>query len=147
MKRTISLLLTVLLCLCGCSAPPVNTAEEETLLAELLTQIDNTMQPGTAGSSLTAAFLAATMLDWSRSTTLDRETVTQITETAIETARTDHPMTFAEKMQSIYSAYERLMTTEGEGLLSDCGYTGDGYPWTAEDAAALQWVFETVNAS
>ena len=153
MKRMISLLLAVLLCLGGCSrtdaaiTEPADTTAEQAVLAELLTEIDNTVFPGTAGSSLNAACMAAKLLDWSRSTALDEDTISAVTKTAMETARKDDPVSFAEKMQSVYTAYEQLLSPNGEALLSSCGYTGDGYPWSEEDAAALKCVMETVSSN
>lgn len=150
MKRMISLLLAVLLCLGGCSktdaatTEPTDTSAEQAALAELLTEIDNTVFPGTAGSSLNAACMAANLLDWSRSTTLDEDTIAAVTMTAMETARKDDPASFAEKMQSVYTAYEQLMSPAGEEILSSCGYTGSGSPWMEEDAAAFKCVMETV---
>lgn len=144
MKRMIPLLLTLLMLWgCGTSEPaPV----EDARLTQLLTEVDNTMQPGTAGSSLKAAYLAALLLDWSRETELDEASIAAITQAAAANARTDQPAGFSEKMQSVFSAYELLMTPEGEGLLTDCGYTGSGYPWTEEDAAAFKCIMETINA-
>lgn len=147
MKRTLPVFLALLLLLCGCGTDSADTTAEEAALTQLLLEIDNTMQPGTAGSSLKAAYLAASLLDWSRSTALEEAAIAEVTKSVLEQARTDSPVSFTEKMQSVYNAYELLMTPAGEDILSDCGYTGEGFPWSEEDAASFQCIMKIVTAS
>ncbi len=143
MKRFLTVLLALgLLGLCGCGqaaptqepapaeAPAEAAAVEAPALEAILTEIHERMQPGTAGSSLTAAELAVLLLDWSMQTDMDASSV----RAAVESFRA--PMSDLEKtglalqLASVSAAVDRLLSEEGAGLLDDIGGPeGTLWPW------------------
>ena len=136
--RTYTVLALVLcLCLTGAAAAPraasvelpaVTLAPEQNGMYELLTQVFDSYHAGTAGCSLKAAYLSASMVDWAcengqaaaRAAALawDRGTETEFGEL------------FSDKMEAMYSAAVQLCRG-GEGVLADCGYQGT---WTHTEA-------------
>lgn len=142
MKRILSMLLAVILLFAACSTTndPAVALNERAALVDILTLIDEQMQPGTAGSSLTAAYLAATLMDWSCSTSLEEPAITEVTQEVISHSDPNAPASFTEKLQSVYNAYESLMTEQDASILADCGYSGNGYPWSESDMTALHTI-------
>lgn len=105
-------------------------------LTAVLDQIRTDGRVGTAGSSLTNAYLAATLLDWAEGTPLTEEECTAAAidwYAAIPADELDPEL--ADVFDAIYAVCGELMTEGQEGLLSDCGYTGGGYPWSEEAGA------------
>lgn len=105
-------------------------------LTAVLDQIRTDGRVGTAGSSLTNAYLAATLLDWAEGTPLTEEECTSAAidwYAAIPADELDPEL--ADVFDAIYAVCGELMTEGQEGLLSDCGYTGGGYPWSEEAGA------------
>lgn len=150
MKKTLSILLAVMmtlaLCACGAKTPAVPSATPaataaQTDLTTYLTAINSNYQQGVAGCSLNAAKIAGEMLDWYVAGKPAAASITAETKTFFATlgsATAD----FTSKLGDIYSAAMQTCGTDGAGLLSDAGYT-PAASWTAEDAKTL---FEAVYA-
>ncbi len=107
-------------------------------LTAVLDQIRTDGRVGTAGSSLTNAYLAATLLDWAEETPLTEEECTSTTAEWYDLHAAEMDSEQIDVFYAVSSSCEELMTEGQEGLLSDCGYTGGGYPWSeAAGARAL----------
>lgn len=110
---------------------------EKNRMYELLTGVFDNYHAGVAGSSLTAAWYAASIVDW---------TAKNGTEAAEEGAlawdrgtETEFGESFREKLTLMYSTALAL-TGPYRGILSDCGFEGD---WDY-DARSVHAAFETV---
>ena len=118
--------------------PEETPAGEKNRMYELLTGVFDNYHAGVAGSSLTAAWYAASIVDW---------TAKNGTEAAAVGARawdrgteTDFGESFSEKLTLMYST-ALAMTGSYRGILSDCGYEGD-WDYDARDVhAAYDAVF------
>lgn len=105
------------------TVPDPTPGPEKNGLYDLLTGVFDTWHPGTAGSSLTAAWYAASLVDWAvkngddavRSGCMawDRGDTNEFGETLFD------------KLLVMYSTALTL-TGPGKGVLEDCGYTE---PW------------------
>ena len=135
-KKRAYIVLALILCLClsgvpradAVELPAATVAPEQNGMYDLLSQVFDSYHAGTAGSSLKAAYLAASMVDWAcehgqtaaRAAALawDRGTETEFGEA------------FSEKLETmLYSALR--ICRGGEGILADCGYQGT---WTHTEA-------------
>jgi hypothetical protein len=112
--------------------PEPETAGEKNRMYELLTGVFDNYHAGVAGSSLTAAWYAASIVDW---------TAKNGTEAALLGANawdrgteTDFGESFHDKLSLMYST-ALAMTGSYKGVLSDCGYEGD-WDYTARDVRA-----------
>ena len=150
MKRffAIFLALTMLLALCACGAaeaapevtaapdvtaeppstvPDPTPAPEKNGLYDLLCGLMDNYHAGTAGSSLKAAWYAASITDWA---------VKNPDGVPLGARAWDRPMenefgeTLKEKLDTVYAA--ALMLTADKGALYDCGYEGD-WDYTARN--------------
>ncbi len=114
----------------GESAP--DQAELDALTA-MLNQIRANGRVGTAGSSLANTWLAASLLDWAEGTSLTAEQGCEAAIAwfdAIPAGELDPEL--VDVFNAVYAACGSLMEEGQEGLLSDCGYEGEGYPWSQE---------------
>jgi hypothetical protein len=151
MKRFFCLMLALcLLGLCGCvrhPAPaetPVPAAAED--LSPILAEIRERMQPGTAGSSLTAQQLAVLLLDWSLQTGMDEAQIRAAAEAFLAPLSEEDRAAFAEQLGAVQSAAERLRGENSEALMEDIGGAeGTLWPWTDAPQDKLGAVFSSVN--
>ncbi len=101
-------------------------------LRGILADIAENYHPGTAGSSLTGARIAAQLLDWQAEYRTDAETAF---DTAEDYIMLECPVTeseFAERLGGIYSMAEEITGPNGKSLLDDSGYTSTAYPWSGQ---------------
>ena len=173
MKKTICAVLagTMLLALCACgakkpgtspspavteSAQPSETpvaspsassessAAADTALTDVLDRINNNMEPGTAGSSLKAAKLAAALLDWGETTKLSADQIKAETVAWLTPKGNDEQSSFAEKYTAVKSAVDAVAGDNGKELLDEAGVTDSHYPWNDAAFAAVKNVTEAV---
>ena len=151
MKKLISfaIILTLILSMCACSdisapdaaetpeqspvpaATPTPTPEQEKpaltdagkKLVEILGKVKSDCQPGTAGSSLTGAALAAELLDWgAENDGISDEQIELAAQTFAELLTTDESAVIEEQMGLVYGEATELLGDNGELLLDSCGY-------------------------
>ena len=103
------------------TVPDPTLTPEKNGMYDLLCGLMDSYHPGTAGSSLTAAWYAASIVDWFCQNPGPA--------TAAGTGAWDRPMenefgeTLRDKLDAVY-AQALLLTVTDKGLLEDCGYTG-----------------------
>ena len=155
MKKMLLMLLAaaLLLCACGQTAPAspqaapaaqatpaaLSPAAEE--LDALLGELRQTVQPGTAGSSLRAASMAAKLLDWAESAELTDEELLAVLSPWLGELDDGLPGDFPEQLAAV-DGMARILTGEDAaqalGLLEDAGCEDCGYPWSGKAAAVLE---------
>ena len=117
--------------------PDPTAAPEKNGMYDLLAGVFDSYHFGTAGSSLTAAWYAASITDWGMKN--GGAAVVSGARAWDRGTETDYGESFAEKLGSIYAEALSLYGA-GTGVLSDCGWTGE-WTWSAEDVRS---VFEAV---
>ncbi len=123
--------------------PPETTAEpgktdtsvpvtpEKNGLYDALCDLFNNYHPGTAGSSLTGARIAATIVDFSLTNGLD---AVRSGAAAFDLGEeNEFGETLADKLASMYETAMGLYGESGKSLLTDGGYTPTNYPYSAKD--------------
>lgn len=106
------------------------TAEKNGMYNALCDLFQN-YHPGTAGSSLTGARIAATIVDFSIANGPDAVRAgAQAFDLGEET---EFGETFAEKLAIMYETAMGLYGENGKSLLTDSGYTPTHYPYAAKD--------------
>ena len=170
MKRVILLLLlftlTAVLCACVAIQPaptptaspadmPAPTAEPTpdpttepapdptaapSLQLPILSQIDENVQPGTAGSSLRAVQSAAALLDWGDATGLDPEEIENAAREWLDTLTDAQRTAFVEKLTLVRDTVDQLFTDNAPELLADAGCDNTAYPWGGAPSEAVQAV-------
>ena len=106
------------------------TAEKNGMYDALCDLFQN-YHPGTAGSSLTGARIAATIVDFSIANGPDAVRAgAQAFDLGEET---EFGETFAEKLAIMYETAMGLFGENGKSLLTDGGYTPTHYPYAAKD--------------
>lgn len=106
------------------------TAEKNGMYDALCDLFQN-YHPGTAGSSLTGARIAATIVDFSIANGPDAVRAgAQAFDLGEET---EFGETFAEKLAIMYETAMGLYGENGKNLLTDSGYTPTHYPYAAKD--------------
>ena len=143
MKKSILIILAIamLLSLAACGK---KEAEEPFIdpnssfaadFTDKLYAIQQNYHPGTAGCSLTAAALAAEIMDifteYHPSEKLIRDVVKEFADSLKGDAAAEYPA----QIDAVISASEQLNAENGKDLLDSCGYAGSGYPWNAEEMA------------
>ena len=119
------------------AVPATETRGEKNRMYELLTGVFDHCHEGVAGSSLTAAWYAASIVDWTAKNGTDAAR-----EGALAWDRgteTEYGESFRDKLTLMYSTALAL-TGPYRGVLSDCGYEGD-WDYIARDVHAA---FETL---
>lgn len=113
-------------------------------LASMLDYVDEETTVGTAGCSLKAAQVAATLLDWARTAGLTPEQARQQTADWLMNKGNDAQVAFCEKLALVDSAYQMLMGPDAQSLLSDAGCDDVGYPWGDGEAALMESIMGAV---
>ena len=106
------------------------TAEKNGMYDALCDLFQN-YHPGTAGSSLTGARIAATIVDFSL--TNGPDAVRSGAQAFDLGEETEFGETFAEKLAIMYETAMGLYGENGKSLLTDSGYTPTHYPYAAKD--------------
>ena len=99
---------------------------------DALYHIQQNCQPGTAGSSLKAACLAAECMDLFTEAQPAPEEVTEILKEFADSLAGDDAELFPEQLENVRSAGEELLGEYAEDLLESCGYESENFPWDAE---------------
>ena len=147
MKRTvfrILLLLLLILALGLILMLALRGGEAPTLVSPALTaqlnRLRDSVQPGTAGSSLKAAGAAADLLDWAEDP-IPQENIDATVAEWLSTQSAEARERLPEQVEALHGMVVELTTSyeDAAGLLADAGLTGRG-PWSeaaAERAIAL----------
>lgn len=125
------------------AASPSASAETKTL-ASVLDDINAHMEPGTAGSGLKAAKLAAELLDWAQTSSLSTDEIKAQTVAWLSPKGNDEQVAFAGKLGAVNNAVGQVTGDSGKELLQEAGVTDSLYPWSDEAAAAVKTVVDTV---
>ena len=113
-------------------------------LDAILDEINNDAQPGSAGSTLKAAAIAADMLNWASSTELNDDEIRQATIDWLSPKGNDELVEFSMKIDGVYTAYQTLISADSEGLMSDAGLNYEVGQWGYEPYSSIETVVETV---
>lgn len=113
------------------TAAPTGTAGDKNGLYDALCDLFYNYHVGTAGSSLTGARIAATILDFSIANGLD---AVRSGAAAFDLGdQTEFGETFSDKLAAMYEIAMGFYGENGRALLSDSGYTPAHYPYSAKD--------------
>ena len=144
MKKILCVLLALAMvfALCACGKSSKMSAEDESAFCadftDKLYAISQNYHPGTAGCSLTGAELAAEIMDVFTQFKPTAELVKKAFDEFKSSLDADAQANFTEQLSGIAGAFTSLSGENAEGLLSDCGYTGEG-KW---DISALTPLFD-----
>ncbi len=125
----------------------VNTPVPDTgivALDAILDEINNDAQPGSAGSSLKAAVIAADMLNWASGNEMSDDEVRQATIDWLSPKGNDELVEFSMKLDGVYTAYQTLISEDSEGLMSDAGLNYAVGQWGYEPYSSIETIVETV---
>ena len=104
--------------------PEIHDAALEEILGGVLN-----IGPGSAGSSLRAAAVAARLLDWGMETALSDDEIYAAMGSYLDTLSDADFMLFRESFYAVYDRSYDLRGEYAEGLLSDAGVADSAYPW------------------
>ena len=157
MKKTITLLITVLLmisiCACGKAVPeekeeatpaeapaPVETpAQADEAAAEELCAILNGLfsnyRPATAGSSLALAHSAGELLDWYEKSGSSENIA--LAASLFAAAKPDYAEAEGEPLNAVYGMAKTVCEPDGDGMVADSGYERQSDAWCSEHTEAF----------
>lgn len=113
--------------------PPASTEEDRAELTAVLDRIREEARVGVAGSSLTAAQLAAALLDWGMETPLTEEEIQDTAQSWYAGLESPDQEEFQMQLSGVDGAVKQLLEANGADLLDSAGCTESAYPWN--DAA------------
>lgn len=133
------------------TAEPVHTPEPPPLQPELppvydeaLTSIFNRIiddvRPGTAGCSLRAAQIGASLLDWGMATALTDDEIYSAVGCFLEEQEDERLQLFFESFFSVYDSCYDLMSENGPELLDCAGVSDCSYPWNDRALHSVEMV-------
>ena len=115
--------------------PEVHDEALEAILGGVLT-----VYPGSAGSSLRAAAVAARLLDWGMETQLTDDEIYSAVGCYMDTLGDRDLQVFLESILTVYDASYNLRGEYGEDLLADCGAEDSLYPWNDRAFRAMEMI-------
>ena len=127
-KMTALLLLAaMLLGLAGCSFPGSGTvdASEKEELMRILDELSENLHLGTAGSSLTSARLAAELIVWASTTTMDKKEAASIVAEWLQKQSPEIQKAFQEQIASVSESYGKIIKDGAADLLEAAGVEED----------------------
>ena len=125
--------------------PTPDPTAASSLQLSILSQIDENVQPGTAGSTLRAVQSAAALLDWGDATGLDPEEIETAAREWLNTLTDAQRTAFLEKLTLVRDAVDQLFTDHAEQLLADAGCENTAYPWGGAPSEAVQAVLRAAD--
>ena len=102
-------------------------------LRALLEDVRGRYFPGTAGSSLSAAACAAELADYFQESGVDPDEVDRVVQDYLGSLSAEDAELFAQQLDGVVSAFSSLTGENGAGLLEDCGYAAEHFPWKDEN--------------
>ena len=108
----------------------------------ILDDIDQNTTVGTAGSFMSAVQSAVKLLDWGIHTGLDPEEVRAATVAWMADRGNDEQVAFAEKLSLVDEAYQKLLTSEAETLLSSAGIEDTERFWTDSPVEPIEAIMQ-----
>lgn len=112
----------------GCSllggTGTVPASEKEELLA-ILEDLSENLHLGTAGSSLTSARLAASLVAWAATTTMDKREAAAVVLEWLEVQSPQIQAAFREKIASVSQSYGQIVKDGAADLLDAAGVEKD----------------------
>ncbi|MGN1248969.1 MAG: hypothetical protein ACI4XW_02745 [Candidatus Spyradocola sp.] len=127
------------------SEPTPDPTAAPSLQLPILSQIDENVQPGTAGSTLRAVQSAAALLDWGDATGLDPEEIETAAREWLNTLTDAQRTAFLEKLALVRDAIDQLFTDSAEELLADAGCDNTAYPWGGAPSEPVQAVLRAAD--
>lgn len=127
--------------------PAVDVAAETEALKAVLQQIDEEARPGSAGSSLTAARIAADMLNWAVTTKLDGGQISEICLQWLTDMGYGQQSEFNRKLDDVYYAYQSLIAENSADLMSSAGLDYPEGNWGYEPVPAVEAIESAVGPS
>ena len=126
------------------TAAPETTAAESQPVLELpiLDVIDEEVMPGTAGSSLRAVQAAVQLLDWGVHTGLDTEEIRQATVDWLANKGNDEQVAFAQKLELVDDACNRLREENARELLDVAGCQDTEIFWDSDPVAPIEAIMD-----
>ena len=126
------------------TAAPETAAAESQLVLELpiLDVIDEEVMPGTAGSSLRAVQAAVQLLDWGVHTGLDTEEIRQATVDWLANKGNDEQVAFAQKLELVDDACNRLREGNARELLDEAGCQDTEIFWGSDPVAPIEAIMD-----
>ena len=115
--------------------PPVHDEALSNILEATLS-----VYPGTAGSSLRAARVAAWLLDWGAETKLTDDEIYSAVGTWLDEQDSERLKIFLESFLSVYDQSYNLRGENGEAIMADAGVESSRYPWNERAARAVEMV-------
>ena len=146
MKRITVLLLAccLLLVACGSAAPKETPTPVSPALTAELNRLRDGVQPGTAGSALKAAAVAADLLDWAAEP-VPQESIDATVREWLAGQSDEALERLPEQLEALRYTLEQLTAgyENAAGLLSDAGLEERG-PWSAEAAERVAALLEQI---
>ena len=102
-------------------------------LRALLEDVRGRYFPGTAGSSLSAAACAAELADFFLESGVSPDEVDRVAQDCLGALSAEDAELFAQQLDGVVSAFSSLTGENGAGLLEDCGYAAEHFPWDDEN--------------
>lgn len=130
--------------------PPAPTGATETANPEtqpalelpILDVIDEEVMPGTAGSSLRAVQAAVQLLDWGVHTGLDTEEIRQAAVDWLADKGNDEQTTFAQKLELVDDACNRLREENARELLDEAGCQDTEIFWGSDPVEPIEAIMD-----
>lgn len=119
---------------------PEDKSETEKLsqeLKELLYTVSDTVDPGSAGSSLSAANCAGLLLDWRTTTALSDEDIRTGVTQWFKTLADSRAELFPQQLECVYSVVPALFSEDADELLYAAGYQEPPQLWNREHAESF----------
>lgn len=127
------------------AVPETETPETQPALQlPILDVINEAVEPGTAGSSLRAVQAAVRLLDWGVNTGLDTEEIRQATVNWLADKGNDDQAAFAQKLELVDDAYNRLREGNARELLDEAGCQDTEIFWGSDPVAPIEAVMDAV---
>ena len=121
------------------AAPETTNSETQPVLElPILDVIDEEVMLGTAGSSLRAVQAAVQLLDWGVHTGLDTEEIRQATVDWLANKGNDEQVAFAQKLELVDDACNRLREGNARELLDEAGCQDTEIFWDSDPVAPIE---------
>ena len=106
--------------------------------SQCLENISSYVEVGTARAFLSGIQQAADLMDWAVTTDMSREAVSSALSAHLSALDIQSRTLLLSQLEQVDGAYQQLLTSGQEEVLSSAGVTSCGYPWGSEPLPAVE---------
>lgn len=113
-------------------------------LDNVLDEINNEINPGTAGSGMNSIKAAVHLLNWGVGTSMTTDEIKKKTISWLSAMGNSDQVEFSSKLALVYESYNKLLGPDAEQLIESADCADAAYPWSDSPVETIEAIIDVV---